>query len=385
MTAVASVLLLSMPFALLATAQAKVTVCPFGGKRPPLDEILRRPPNERPPLCGADLTKANLTGADLAGADLTVANLTKANLTKANLTGARLIRANLTGANLTEANLTGAELWWANLTGANLIAADLTKAELNAANLTGADLIRANLVEANLTGAHLARANLTGATLGATLGVTRFGANLTGADLAGANLTGADLAGANFTGAHLTRANLHSAIFEPDPGSLSSVHSIEFAQNLSRLTFRNSEASLVVLRKRFADLGLRRQEREVTFAKLRAQQVNAWRADSIWSKIEAGFSYLAFDLTCGYGLHYGRSLKVLGASIPFMALIYALALRSRGNGALWRVWIPDRVRKYEGQSEPERLSWEMKQRPEIHGAVFSFGSAAPSGSACSSA
>jgi hypothetical protein len=133
---------------------------------------------------------------------------------------------------------------------------------------------------------------------------------------------------------------------------------MEFATNLSRLIFRDSEASLVVLRKRFADLGLRRQEREVTFAKSRAQQVKGWHADSIWSKIDAGFSYLAFDLTCGYGLYTGRLLKVLGASILFMALIYALALRSHGTGALWRVWLPDRVRKGEGQTEPERLSWE---------------------------
>src|SRR5206468_11185157 len=105
-------------------------------------------------------------------------------------------------------------------------------------------------------------------------------------------------------------------------------------------------------RKRFAELGLRRQEREVTCAKLRAQQRNTWRDDSILGKFEAGFTYLAFDLTCGYGLYYGRSLKFLGASILFMALIYALALRFRGNGALWRVWLPDRVRKGEGQLVP---------------------------------
>ena len=311
MTAAVSVLLLSLPLVLPATSQSKAAEdCPFAGTRPPLDEILTRPPTERPPLCKADLTRAELIRANLTGANLTGANLFAANLTEANL-----FQAKLTGANLTEANFFRA-------------------------NLTGAGLLRANLTGANLTGANLT------------------GANLTGAGLLLANLTGANLFRANLSGADLPFANLHSAIFEPDPGSLSSVTRIEFATNLSRLIFRDSDVSLVVLRKRFADLGLRRQEREVTFAKSRAQQVNGWHADSIWSKIDAGFSYLAFDLTCGYGLYTGKLLKVLGASILFMALIYALALRSHGNGALWRVWLPDRVRKGEGQTEPERLWWE---------------------------
>jgi len=136
------------------------------------------------------------------------------------------------------------------------------------------------------------------------------------------------------------------------------VRGIETAQSLSRLTFNKTPTSLVVLRERFAREGLREQEREVTYAMMRTRRLADWEKGAFWQRVEAGFSYLAFDLPCRYGLAYGRPLRILGASIPLLALVYALVLRKRRGAGLWRVWSPDRIRTDEGQATPERLSWD---------------------------
>jgi hypothetical protein len=276
-------------------------------------------------LCRADLTKANLTKVDLTGADLSGADLYRADLT-----GAYLIGTDLAGANLLAVNLTGA-----HLNGANLTKTDLTGALLPNADLTEADLTEANLTNANLTEALLSRAQLQGAEL--------FGTHLMRTVLSG--------------------ADLDTANFEPDVDSLSSVVSIESVQHLARLRFTSSPTALVLLRERFAKAGFRDQERQVTFAKLRSQEINAWRTGSFQQRAEAAFSYVAFDLTCRYGLTYGRPLRILGGMIPVFAVAYILALRSQGSGAIWRVWSPGRILQEEGQAEAERLSWATSKSP----------------------
>jgi hypothetical protein len=190
------------------------------------------------------------------------------------------------------------------------------------------------------------------------------GANLRGADLRGANLRGADLRGAdlseaNLSEANLAKADLASVVFQPKPQSLTSVVDIESARGLDQLRFTSSPTALVVLRERFAKAGLRDHERQVTYAKLHSQTIEKWNAGGFRQTVEAGFSYLAFDLTCGYGLDYGRPLRILGPMILLFALVYTIALRGRGHAALWRVWQTDRIQKDQGQSDPERLSWDL--------------------------
>ena len=231
----------------------------------------------------------------------------------------------------------------------------LCRADLSGANLIGANLTGAVLIGANLAGANLRRANLSGADLS--------GADLSGAVLWGANLTGANLRTANLSGANLIGSNLSLTVFEPQVHSLGSVIGIEFATHMELLRYENSQEGLVALRERFAKAGFRAQERRVTFAKLRSQQLIEWKYGSLRQRIEAGFSYLAFDLPCRYGLDYGRPLRTLGALIPAFAVVYAFALRSRGRGAIWRVWQPDRIHKDDGQAEPERLRWEPLEWP----------------------
>src|SRR5262249_59589989 len=184
-----------------------------------------------------------------------------------------------------------------------------------------------------------------------------------GANLSGTNLRGAELVGTNLSGANLVDADLSFTMFEPQYQSLGSVVGVESPRRMELLRYENSPAALVALRERLAKAGFRDQERRVTFAKLRSQQLIEWKEGSLWQRIEAGFSYLAFDLTCRYGLDYGRPFTILGTLIPAFAIVYAFALRSRGRGAIWRVWLPDRIQKDEGQAEPERLSWQGLESP----------------------
>src|SRR5262244_604090 len=89
--------------------------CPFARQRPPLEEILKLPREERPPLCradffNADLSRANLRGANLSGAILAQAKLDGAVLDQPILGGAVVRRADGGGAGLIEANLVEANL-----------------------------------------------------------------------------------------------------------------------------------------------------------------------------------------------------------------------------------------------------------------------------------
>lgn len=120
-TAAASfLLLLVLALAWSGAAPAAEPNCPFAGKRPPLEEILKVGSSHRSSLC-----KANLTGTNLARTDLSGTNLAGANLKGTNLTGTDLSGTNLAGANLTGTHLTGADL-----TGANLGSADLRQTSL---------------------------------------------------------------------------------------------------------------------------------------------------------------------------------------------------------------------------------------------------------------
>jgi len=342
----------------------------WDGRKPPIDALLR---GELKTLCRADLVKARLINA----------NLQQANLDGANLTEAILTHANLSGANLSSANLSEADLTHANLSGARLVVATLTRAMLNNANLSGANLI-ANLSEAHLMDANLGGANLFGADLSKTiLGSANLsdtnlrGANLSGANLSGANLTRTSLVGTNVADSYFGGTDLAEVVFEPQPNTLASVDGIEFARNLSRLTFEGEPTSLVVLRERLAKSGLRDQEREVTFAKMHGQRRAHWNRGPFWRKVEAAFSYIAFELPCGYGLNYGRPLHILFFGlIPAFTVVYTLVLRKQSGAGIWRVWAPDRIRKDEGQAEPERLHWHtagggLERRP-VHRFLRAF-------------
>ncbi len=317
-------------------------------------------------LSEASLYKANLNEANLAGAELAKANLSEASLYKANLSEASLYKAILAGAELIKANLNGANLYDVNLAGAKLSEADLRVKTLYNANMVGADLQEANLEEAYLYKANLERANLNRANL--------KDANLRNAKLAGAvlvetNLEGADLASANLERTSFLRTSLTAAkfpnvsLFEAryQPATAPAQGWLSGIRGLQSVKFCPGETSgLAQLRAAFKAAGLRSLEREATYA-LETGKTNfdlgyrdkalekscPQRAKDQWTVVDGVFRLVAFGATTGYGLHYGRPLKILVVLIPVFAIFYVFALTKPlnrpGSGRIFRIWPAGRI------------------------------------------
>lgn len=264
--------------------------------------------------------KANLAGADLAEADLH-----EANLTLAYLKGADLSSADLSGAKLYRANLVGAKLAYTNLS-----RAWLGRAFLNGAWMFGADLSGANLKDAHLNGTHLQDADLSGA-------------NLISAYLAEASLVNTKLDGAIFSGAYFAHARY-------EPISVPAKLSLGGIEGLSTIKFSEGQQSgLVMLRTALKQTGLRELEREATYS------IKHWKTTyAAWP--ERYLKRLFFEWTCGYGLYHGRPLLILLVLIGMFSFPYMIAFRRKGEDGIWKVWIPERVRKDLGKENPERLT-----------------------------
>ncbi len=324
-----------------------------GGRRPTAEELVRilrahaewiradakEDDPRRANLCQANLNAANLRGVDLREAELTEANLTRLDLSEANfksasLNGASLSGANLTRANLVEARLVRAGLGGANLSGANLNAAFLDHAYVNRANLEGARLFDADLRDTNLSQADLTRA-----------------------DLRKADLRGADLTG----------ANLAETIFEPTPGALPLIHTVALASNLWRMSFQATPLSLVELREEFKRRGLRRQEREITYA-IRHTERRKAREGSWPEMVESALDYILFEATCLYGLSPGRPLAILAILIPLFAIPYVIALHGRRRRAgIWAIRMSDRAYKRNVPDRSVRVTGQMRLLGWRHG------------------
>ncbi|MFX0201082.1 MAG: pentapeptide repeat-containing protein [Candidatus Hodarchaeota archaeon] len=292
---------------------------------------------QKPDLLVAEPQKADLQGADLQGADLSEANLQGADLSEANLQGAHLEKANLQGADLSEANLQGAHLSEANL----------QDTFLYQTNLQNADLYRAYLQktlfqEANLQGAYLEKANLQEAGIWIT------------------NLKNATLWEANLKGAKLRNTNLDGAIFEIKPNNLPDIPSTADAKNLSSLTYKGSPHALVELRTAFKKFGLRKPEREITYAIKHTGYEKAIKNGNLLTKIEVILGWLFFEMTCKWGMSPERPLFILLGLIFFFTIPYAQAIsqdiygKEKSDG-IWKVWIPERMRNDLGQNKPKEL------------------------------
>lgn len=358
-------------------------------------------------LFGADMKRAYLPNSILRGANLKHADLSKANLEKADLSntsmrgaklretrmaGAKLLSADLGGAKLVNTKMPGADLqgvefynghygsatidkvdWQRanlqkvnfrhiinDLIGSNLKDANLSNSELAGAKLKGMNLRNANFMGANLSDADLSDANLQNANLERAIltEASLKGADLSGANLKGANLNGVDLSGvklveADLTDAHIREANLSFVYFQPKPGSLPTILHIATANNLSSMYFLESPHALVELREAFKDKGLRKQEREITYAIKHTERLILWKQKGIINKIESLFNLVMFELTCDYGMSPGRAILLLVPLLFLFAILYAYVLRwPPGNEGIWKVWSPDRVRKDLGAEEP---------------------------------
>lgn len=316
----------------------------------------------RAPLEGADLQRADLSGAILRGANLIDADLTRADLNGADLrtdllSGARLTGADLTSANLSGVNLGGVNLRGVLLRGANLSGAHLRGISLSGVDLSGVDLSGVDLSSMDLRGTKLTEANLTGVDLtGVNLrGMNLRGVNLTGVSLSVRDLTGANLTEADMTDVGLIKTKLAGACFEPK--NLPRPEEIAQARGLDLLRYRDNPGPLSQLRKQFQDAGFREQERAITYVLNRHDADPAmlrWAAAATFRKVlrrprkgdssmrmslssfvEGAFKWVAFDLTCQYGLSPGRPLRIVFWLWLFFSVAYSIFIHRPGPSGIY--------------------------------------------------
>lgn len=204
------------------------------------------------------------------------------------------------------------------------------------------NLQESTLIVANFQGANLSRANLQESYLKE------------------ANLKEAKLQGTNLHEAIFSGANLEGVIFEIKPNNLPDVPSIADTKNLSLLKYVNSPHALVELRTAFKKYGLRKQEREITYAIKHSGYENALKKGNLLKKIEVILGWLFFEKTCKWGMSPERPLFILLGLIFFFTFPYAQAISEDIYGkektdGIWKVWIPDRMRDDFGKDKPKEL------------------------------
>lgn len=236
--------------------------------------------------------------------------------------GDRAILKHLENLRLFRSDLRNADLGGASACGVNFANSDLS-----GANLMGADLREAYFADSRLRQALLISADLRGADL--------KGADLSGARLQWSKLQGANLEDSVLDSVDLRGADLSGAVFEPRV--LPEVRLIVEAQGLTALEFRNIYA-ISQLREAFKAAGLRRQEREVTYAINHVRHI-----DDPGSLIR----YLLFEWTFKWGLAPGRIIGLIAGIILVFGLIYSLLLLgSSSSSGIYRVWHRDREKEY---------------------------------------
>ncbi|MCP4748812.1 MAG: hypothetical protein GY874_22175, partial [Desulfobacteraceae bacterium] len=121
------------------------------------------------------------------------------------------------------------------------------------------------------------------------------------------------------------------------------------------LIYKNSPHALVELRKEFKEAGLRKQEREITYAIKRSGFKNAMFKGNLLEKIGAIIKEALFGITCKWGMSPLRPIFILTVLIFLFSYFYTRALYTEKKDGIWKVWVKDRVRKDLGQENPELL------------------------------
>ena len=276
--------------------------------------------------------KADLSGAILNDAYIGVASLAGANLSGASLRGADLKGGQQYGVNLSKADLSYADLSWTELDGADLSGAILIGANLRGSSLGGVDLSGAILLDADLSGVDIRNAVLTGCYLNRVKG---FPISQTGEGYLGI---------------------MRLPNYEPKPGSVPDIPSMAGLPNLEQLTFKDYPHGLVDLREGFKRLGYKEQERKITYALKHTATKAELASKDLYKRIEGLLSLYLFEYTSKWGMSPGRPLFILLCFMFLFSFIYMSAIIGlTSKDGIWKVWIPERVRKDLGTPDPELL------------------------------
>ena len=234
-----------------------------------------------------------------------------------------------TSTGLSNRNLRGADLSQRNLKDMNLYNADLTRANLAGTTLTGANLDCAVLLNANLSDVKLDHASLRGAQL--------RNSDLTRADLRNAILTSADLKNVIIEEARLRGATLNHAVYSPIAAP--SGDYIADIKGLDSVTFpKNHQEGLVRLRELLRKSGLRKEERNATYAIESNIARYATQDQFFFSRVDGVARIIFFELTTGWGRDPWRAWLILGALWLGSALGYWFAVVP---GRFWVLLLPD--------------------------------------------
>jgi hypothetical protein len=213
------------------------------------------------------------------GRDLRLANLDSFGTEEADFSGADLIAV----------SWRDSQFWHANLKAAQLIAADLRGSKFLACDLSGADL---------------SEARLSNATIGR------------GTSLRDTTLAFADLSGAFFEPSDVTDVQLFNAT------------------GLSELRFVVPTA-IINLRKSCKDKGLDREARELTASLFKGNLAAAPLHVRLFS------NYVQGGLLTSYGVKPWNAIAMLVGLIPIFAIVYAVALFSKGPSGIYVVHFVD--------------------------------------------
>jgi hypothetical protein len=200
-------------------------------------------------------------------------------------------------------------------------AASGQRIDLHGYNLKGADLEGLDLDHADFMWACLVDAKL-------------VGTHLNGADLRGATLSGAEM-----SNALLRYANVDGLNFEPS--TLPDIRGMSQAMHLERVSFDDDPDALIDLRKTFKQGGYTLQEREVTYAFERRQNLIAWSDCTAHGAVDrcfvAFFDWLMFDVPSRYGLQPDRTLACVAVLWIVGFCAYPFCMKPKGKTGIFVV------------------------------------------------
>lgn len=261
----------------------------------------------------------------------------------ANLCGADLSEMNFDNINLAYGNLRNANLYKANFKGANLEYTDLSGAFLKQATLKGAIGMGTKF-----EGAYMQSVDFSGQYIALS--------NFNNAFLYGVNFSNATFVSVSLKNAVLSEADMKNTVYEPSYGSEPII--IPPPRNIEYIKFENSSHGLVYMREQYKKLGLKEEERKLTYAinsHIPIVYEYGTGASLEVPNYEYWVKYIAFNLTTKWGMEPGRSLRMLFYLILLFSVPYYFSLIINGKDGLWIVWGENRARKDLGAEEPEKV------------------------------